>query len=232
MKTVLALVALTGVASFVQADVVAYWNFNASTAGVGGVLGVLQNPAGFNASQGSGNLTTNIAINTNNTTPDGTLGTFAGTATNAITPDPSGGALAIQNGTGGVNNGKWVQFNISTTGFTSALILSYASQRTSTGFSSQDISYSTDGVNFTALASNTSVATSFGTTVYSFNFGAADVYNKPSLAVRFTFTGGSTSSAAGNNRIDNVQFNAVTPTPGAMALLGLGGLVAGRRRRA
>ena len=32
--------------------------------------------------------------------------------------------------------------------------------------------------------------------------------------------------------IDNINFSANTPTPGAMALLGLGGLVATRRRRA
>lgn len=231
-RNALALAILAGAASAAQADLVAYWNFNASTAGTGGSLGVLQSPAGFNASQGSGNMTTNIAINTNNVTADGTLGTFAGTVTNVILPDGSGGALAVQNGTNGLNNGKWVQFNVSTAAISSALIMTYASQRTGTGFTSQDVSYSSDGVTFTPFTSVTTVTTSFGTNIYTVDFSAADVYLKPNLAIRFTFNGGSVTSAAGNNRIDNLQLNGVVPTPGALALLGMGGLIAGRRRRA
>ena len=37
---------------------------------------------------------------------------------------------------------------------------------------------------------------------------------------------------AGNNRWDNIQINAdAVPAPGSIALVGLAGLVAGRRRR-
>ena len=48
--------------------------------------------------------------------------------------------------------------------------------------------------------------------------------------LRITFQGA--SSASGNNRIDNLQLNAdVIPAPGAMALLGVAGLIGSRRRR-
>jgi MYXO-CTERM domain-containing protein len=47
--------------------------------------------------------------------------------------------------------------------------------------------------------------------------------------MRVTFTGA--TSATGNNRMDNFQFNAdAIPAPGAVALIGLAGLVARRRR--
>lgn len=226
----LALVAGAAIASTANADLIAYWDFNNSQTGVSGALGVL-NPAGFSAQQGSGTMSTNIAVNTNNTTPNGQLGTFAGSTVNLLAPSGSGGALAIQTGTSGLNNGKYIQFAISTSGFGSALVLTYAAQRTSTGFTDHAISYSTDGVNFSALTTVNALPTAFA--LQTVNFGAADVYNKSSLIVRFTFSGGSLTSANGNNRIDNVQFNATAiPAPGALALVGLGGLVAARRRRA
>jgi MYXO-CTERM domain-containing protein len=231
-RTALALAVTAGVASIAQADVIAYWNFNDNVIGVGSAMGYL-NPGAYNANQGFGTLTVDpsITINSNNTVNNGTFGTFAGTTVNAISPDPSGGSIVLQNGSGGVNNGKYVQFNISTLSVASNLILSYATRKTNTGFATQTISYSVDGGPFVTLG-GVAPATSFGATS-TLAFGAADVYGKASLAVRFTFSGGSTGAndAAGNNRIDNVQFNGTVPTPGAMALLGLGGLVAGRRRR-
>lgn len=232
MKTsvlALAITAGAAIASMSNAGLVAYWDFNDSQTGVGGALGVL-NAGGYNAQQGSGVLQTNITANTNNTTPNGTLGTFSGSTVNLLAPSGSGGALAIQNGTNGLNNGNWIQFKISTTGYGSALALTYASQRTGTGFNNQAISFSTDGVNFTFLVNQNAIPSAFG--LQTVNFGAADVYGKADLYVRFTFTGGSTTSAAGNNRIDNVQFNAeAIPAPGSVALIGLAGLIAGRRRR-
>lgn len=231
-NTCVALAVLAGAALVGQAnaDLIAYWDFNNSQAGTSGSLGVLL-PAGFNAQQGSGTLSTNIAVNTNNVTPNGQLGTFAGSTVNLLAPSGSGGALVVQNGASGLNNGKYIQFSISTLGFGSDLVLTYASQRTGTGFTDQAISFSTDGVNFTSLTTVNGLPSSFG--LQTVNFGLADVYNKSNLIVRFTFSGASTSSSSGNNRIDNVQFNAtLIPTPGALALIGLGGLVAARRRRA
>ncbi len=233
MKTVLSLVALAGVASIAQADVIAYWNFNDNVIGVGSAMGYL-NPGAYSANQGAGTLTLDpsITVNSNATTNNGTFGTFAGTTVNVILPDPSGGSIVLQNGTAGLNNGKYIDFNISTSSVASNLVLTYATRKTNTGFATQTISYSANGGPFVTLGT-VAPATTFGATS-TLNFGAADVYGKASLVVRFTFSGGSTGAndAAGNNRIDNVQFNGTVPAPSAIALLGLGGLVAGRRRRA
>ncbi|MEY3027462.1 MAG: putative adhesin, partial [Planctomycetota bacterium] len=94
-----------------------------------------------------------------------------------------------------------------------------------TGFNSQVWSWSTDGATFTDFetVSGTNVTSFFTATLGTLNAldGASTAF------VRLTVDGA--TSSAGNNRLDNVQFNAV-PGPGALALLGLAGL-AGRRRR-
>jgi hypothetical protein len=225
----LAIVAGGAMAATANAGLVAYWDFNDSQTGVGGSLGVL-NPGGYNAQQGSGVMSTNITPNTNTTTPNGTLGTFSGSSVNLLAPSGSGGALAIQNGASGLNNGNWIQFKISTVGYGSSLVLNYASQRTATGFTDQAISYSTDGINFSSLTTVNGLPSAFA--LQTVNFGALGVYNQANLYVRFTFSGGSTSASNGNNRIDNVQFNADVPGPGSLSLVGLGGLLVARRRRA
>jgi hypothetical protein len=59
--------------------------------------------------------------------------------------------------------------------------------------------------------------------------GTSALDNAATAYVRVTFTGA--TSSTGNNRLDNIIFNAdVVPAPGAVALLGLAGLVIRRRR--
>jgi MYXO-CTERM domain-containing protein len=173
-----------------------------------------------------------------NTTPDGQVGTFAGNTLNSLFGDVSGGALSVVGSIGNQNtnpvdaNGGWVQFAISTSGYTN-LVMSFAGRGTSTGFGSVNsavntVQTSTDGVNFANFTTYESRQTSFQT--YTFNFGAG-LNNQSTVFVRLRLDGA--TSGNGNNRIDNVQFNATAiPAPGALALVGLGGLVAARRRRA
>ncbi len=235
----LALVAGAGICASANAALVAYWNFTASTAGTSGGLGTVDQSYPFAANAGAGSITTNFSINTVAGTAaqnTGDLGTFGGTLTNALFGDPPGGAMAMRAGNGvnsGVtNNGKWVQFNISTVGYTSNLILTYATQRTSTGFNSQKIEYSTDGTNFFLITTINSIASSFTSPNGGQSVSISDLaaYGAANLRVRITFDGA--TNQGGNNRIDNVQFNADIPAPGSIALVGLAGLVAGRRRRA
>ena len=60
-------------------------------------------------------------------------------------------------------------------------------------------------------------------------FGVFSVSNNPIDKVLIMDTG---TDGQWNILIDTVVFNQNIPAPGAMALLGLGGLVAARRRRA
>jgi MYXO-CTERM domain-containing protein len=235
----LALVAGAAIASTANADLLAYWNFNASTpAAAPGTLGVLTSTA-VNAGAGTLSIGGGLVWNTKfNTTPDGHAGTFAGNTLNSLFGDVSGGALSVVGSIGNVSsnsvsaNGGWVQFAISTTGYTN-LVMSFAGRGTSTGFGSINSAFntvqtSTDGVSFANFTTYESRQTSFQT--YTFNFGAG-LNNQSTVYVRLLLDGA--TSGNGNNRIDNVQFNATAiPAPGALALVGLGGLVAARRRRA
>src|SRR5688572_20498624 len=72
----------------------------------------------------------------------------AGTGNNARLSDAAGQALSLQGGTGTANNGRNITFSVSTLGF-SDIIVSFATQGTSTGFNSNQLQYSLDGVNFT-----------------------------------------------------------------------------------
>ncbi len=231
-------------AATADANLIAYWNFTNSTAGASGGLGTLNDAYPFAANQGAGNITTNFTLNTvagTTATNTGDLGTFGGTSLNALFPDDTtstgavGGSLALRAGNGSAavtNNGKFVQFNISTVGITSGLALTYATQKTGTGFATQAWSFSTDGISFTPLASVTPQSSFLnnGTNVIStISIPDLAAYGVANLNVRVTFSGA--TNGGGNNRIDNVQVNGTVPTPGSLALLGLGGLFAGRRRR-
>ena len=90
-----------------------------------------------------------------------------------------------------------------------------------------------DGLGFVALGGLTEVLTVGGTapTVGTNDFGGANLgyYRSAAAENNGNFVGNSARSAGANS---GVMFRVyTTPTPGSLALLGLGGLVAGRRRR-
>lgn len=219
MKNVIAFAAFAaGVATAsASADLVAYWNFNSLVAAPNTVTTIA-------ADGGSGTLFadgSNGSSMWTSATSNGQFTAFSGSTLNALNGDASGLALALANLSA---NGYSIVFAIDMTGF-SGLDISYATRGTATGFNSQVWSWSTDGANFTDFetVSGTNVTSFFTATLGTLNAldGASTAF------VRLTVDGA--TSSAGNNRLDNVQFNAV-PGPGALALLGLAGL-AGRRRR-
>ena len=233
---IMALVAGMACAGSASADLVAYWNYNASTAGVSGGLGTLDQSYPFQANAGAGQITTNFTINTvAGTTAQNTgdLGTFGGDLGNALFGDPAGGALAMRAGSGVsgspiTNNGKYVQFELNLGGYASDVVLSYATRNTATGFQTQTWSYSTDGVTFTNFQVVSGLTTTFA--VKTVDFGAANLGGAASAIFRVTFDGA--TNTGGNNRMDNVQFNATAvPVPGTLALVGVGALAVARRRR-
>lgn len=135
-------------------------------------------------------------------------------------------ASSLESGTVYANNGATMTITFSMADLADP-ILTYASQRTSTGFNANQLAWSTDGVNFTDFGSTYAPASSFA--LVSFDLSTVDALdNAPTVTLRLTVNGA--SSVSGNNRFDNIQINAI-PTPGTVALLGLGGLIIARRRR-
>lgn len=219
------------------------WNFNNSVAGTGGAPGSFNSTGTsevYNASTSTlapaanGALASSASINFSNLA--GTMGSspannnwgdFAGTTVNAVSGDVAGGALAI---IGSGQNTRHVDFDFSSAGY-SSLSVSYATQRTGTGFNSQAWSYSLDGgstFNPLATFSGSAIPSSFGVETFSL-VPALD--NQASAILRLTVDGA--SSTSGNNRIDNLTIAAI-PEPsvyaGAIGMIAFS-FAAWRRRR-
>ena len=193
------------------ADELAVWNFNDSN---------------LTVDRGSGTLTSNINVVN--------LLFAAGTTTNARQGDIAGQALSLQGGSGVANNGRNITFAVSTVGF-SNIVVSFATQGTSTGFNSNQFQYSLDGINFIDFGPPYVPATAFGAVPLIFSLAAiTGLNNNPDAAFRIVFNGA--TSSTGTNRIDNFVIegtNATIPEPATAFLLlsGLGGLYKLKRRR-
>ena len=194
-----------------RADELAVWNFNDSN---------------LNVDRGNGTLTSNIIV-TN-------IVFAAGTTNNARLGDIAGQALSLQGGTGTANNGRNLTFNVSTLGF-SNIVVSFATQGTSTGFNSNQFQYSLDGLNFVDFGPPYVPLTAFGSVPLVFTLTAiAGLNNNPSAAFRIVFNGA--TSSTGTNRIDNfvVEGDSATipePMTAVLLLTGLGGLYRFKRKR-
>lgn len=190
-----------------KADLVAYWNFN--------TYDELTSGLSLASDQGAGTI--------NLSTWTGTLDNFAGSTINAIAPDVAGNSLSLVSSAG---NGSFIEITFSMTGLSNPVI-SFATRGTSTGFNSGTWSYSTGG-GFTSVAGNTAT-TSTTYALATLDLSAEDALDgAATVTLRYTLSGA--TSTTGNNRIDNLQINAV-PAPGALAMLGLAGLTGARRRR-
>ena len=202
----LAVVLCLSSAPAVKADELAVWNFNDSNLIV---------------DRGQGTLTTTA---TNITFTSGT--TF-----NASMGDPAGLALTIPGGANLQNNGSILDLHVSTLGFENVAV-SWAWQRSDTGFNDDLIQESSDGTTFQGF-SFASIQTNFFGGHHS-SFGAGSLFNNnPFFAIRITLSGA--SSEAGNIRFDNIVVTGtqIVPEPASMLLLsgGLAGLAAEVRRR-
>ncbi|QNN21340.1 PEP-CTERM sorting domain-containing protein [Planctomycetales bacterium ZRK34] len=179
-----------------KADLLAAWNFNtgASTDSGAAWVGSINPSAGVQSGTALLDLS-NIL---------GPTEDFSGTTVNAVGSDASGSALVFQNGSSGAGNSQYFDLTFSMTGL-SDLQLSFAAQRTSTGFNDIDISWSIDGSTFNAVDSNITFASSYAQEDFSVSSG---VDNAANVTLRFAMDGGSLTSSSGNNRYDNIQLNA------------------------
>lgn len=202
---------LLGSAAVTQAQsLVAYWDQNSNAlpppATGNGFL-----PASFPqaASLGSGSLT--LSNFNDSLASSGAylyIQSFAGSTINAQTGVISGGSLAPQGGLDTSNNGMHINLQVNLSNYQNP-VLSYARQRTSTGFNRHTISYSTDGVNFIVHEVDSNVPTSFAAKTISFS-GISALANAASVTFRITLNGA--SALNGNSRFDNFTLVADTLT--------------------
>jgi hypothetical protein len=189
---------------------VAIWNFNDSDLIV---------------DHGNGTLTTNFNM-TN------VVFTLGGSTLNARQGDAAGQSMTLQGGTSTANNGHYITLNVSTVGF-SNIVISFATQATSTGFNSNQLQYSFDGINFVNFGAAFLPPAVFA--IVSFDLsGIAALNDNPNAAFRIVFNGATT--ATGNNRIDNLVVDGqslAVPEPSSITLLllGLAGFARRRFRR-
>ena len=192
-------------------NLIAGWDFQTTVNG-GTAMQVAPNaPAVVQANIGSGTLYlngTNGSSSWVTATSGNQLTSFAGSAFNAAsgfsTVTSGAACLALANTTA---NGKSMVFVLNMSG-QSNLVVSYATQRTASGFTSQVWDYSTDGTNWTGAQTVSTILTSYSVQTLSTITG---LNNAAMAYIRVTFTGA--SSAGGNNRLDNIQFNASASAP-------------------
>ena len=183
-----------------RAALIAGWNFNNQTIGTA--------PASIAADHGSGSLDLSKLANSF----DANIGSSSsGTSVNAVAGDSPGSDFFVQGGSGEVENGRTIIFSCGTVGYRD-IVLTYATDRSGTGFTSQQWSYSTDNVNFTSFKTITSIGTSYSATgVETVDFSTEATVNNDSVVYFQLKLNGATGSA-GSNHFDNFQINA-TPIP-------------------
>jgi hypothetical protein len=195
----------------VHADELAVWNFNDSN---------------LNVDHGNGTLTSNINVVN--------LLFAAGTTNNARQGDAAGQSLSLQGGTGTANNGRNLTFNVGTVGF-SNIVVSFATQGTSTGFNSNQFQYSLDGITFVDFGPAYVPLVAFGSVPLVFSLATiVELNNNPNAAFRIVFNGA--TSSTGTNRVDNFVVEGASatvpePTTAVLLLSGLGGLYKLKRKR-
>lgn len=161
-------------------------------------------------------------------------GTVAGTTVNRTFNDIDTSTLrALGLRTTPVDNGHWIQFSFDATAF-SNMSLSFACNTAGNGFNSATLSYSTDGgTTFHDIGSQPLLAGGgFNTVTFANNPAFSAIDHAPSVILRLTFTGGTSSGNNLQTVIDNIQLTGVPePTTVAGGLLGVLGLCWHQRRR-
>lgn len=172
-----------------------YWNFNTLPAGT---------------------LTT-VAANTTLITPNNTSITFNGTGAGYMDNVSPGTTLNSQNGdidglglrARNPSDTRSLIIAASTTGYKN-IVVKFATDRTSSGATIQNYSYTIDGTNYitTGLATTTySPDLDPAYTIVTLDFSSIPgVVNNPNFKIKIDFAGPNASGTSGNNRFDNITF--------------------------
>ncbi|MBX3389395.1 MAG: PEP-CTERM sorting domain-containing protein [Phycisphaeraceae bacterium] len=173
-------------------------------------------------------------------------GTHASAATAYSSPVGNGSARSFSSNTWAI--GDYYQFTSSTLGYQN-ITISWTQTSSNTGPRDFGLFWSTNGTTFTQIGSTLTVLAnaspnptwSSGTAQAIFNFGPtagpANLDNQATVYFRLvnlsniSANGGSVGTG-GTDRVDDVVISGdAIPAPGSIALVGLAGLFAGRRRR-
>jgi len=167
------------------------------------------------------------------------------TASATTWSSPAGNGSTYSLSSNNWTTGDYYQVSMATTGY-SDISVSWDQTRSSTGPAAFSLTMSTDGgANFTTLVASYNVVqaglagsgtTTWNSTTNQTGFTTTTVVgisaaNKGNVLFRFSSL--STTAAAGTGRVDNISVTGAVvpvPTPGAIALIGVAGLVARRRR--
>lgn len=161
-------------------------------------------------------------------------GTHSSASTAWSSPAGNGSTYALSSN--GWNVGDYYQISLATTGYSSVSV-AWEQTRSSTGPAGFEAVLSVDGGStFSSLGSYTVNQVSWSATVpvttSSFGSVASAADNQASVIIRFKVVTAGSSTTTGTNRIDNIVVSGTAvPAPGAIALLGVAGLVGSRRRR-
>lgn len=158
-------------------------------------------------------------------------------ATTYSSPAGNGSSYSLSSNNWAI--GDYYQVSLSTSGY-GDIHVSWDQTRSGTGPAAWEVFFSIDGgQSWTSNGAYTVVqaggtgtnTTSWNATTYQAAFTSDQALtagsDQASLMIRFTC--GVTTAAAGTNRIDNITVYG-TPAPGAIALLGLAGMINRRRR--
>jgi hypothetical protein len=194
-ELLIAMLAVVSIGGNAIGGLIGYWNFNDNTP-IGDLLTL---------NGGTGAVLT----------ASGTYTSQSGSTINRILPDVAGQAFAYEGSAGLANNGATLTAQFSMINQINPVV-SFAGQRSNTGFNSIDVSTSTDGVTFASFAVLNLPSLFSLQTVDLSSVNSLD--NAAVAFVRFTFTGA--TNASGNARIDNLQINAASvPEPTSMLLV-------------
>jgi hypothetical protein len=206
MKKIATILSLMGAITLAQATLVADWNFNSQATGAA--------PTSITDDHGSGSLD----LSHLSAGADATISS-SGASQNEFGSDTAGNALLISSGTG--ENGKSIIFSLNMSSLQN-LVLTYATEASTSGFTTQNWLYSTNGgTTFTPSAAITSIGTAYATETV--NFSSA-LNNDPSILIELTLSGA--TSGNGTAHFDNLQFNATAvPEPAGCSLISAVGLL-------
>lgn len=201
----------TGINALQAQSLIAGWDFQTTANGGTAILSAPNTQTVLQANFGNGTIYlngTNGAGSWSTATSGNQLTAFGGSSLNLgsgfATATTSPACLAVANTTA---NGKAMVIAFSMSGL-SNLVVSFATQRSGTGFTSQVWEYSTDATNWTLAQTISTINTSFTTQTLA----AISALNNASTAyLRVTFNGA--TGGSGNNRIDNLQLNAIASAP-------------------